>query len=149
MRKKLDLFYVLLQILLSFLLVFWKFGKLSLLNIDMYLSFTLMIIGLLIILTSILQLSKNLSPFPSPKSNSDLVTSGLYAYLRHPIYTGILILLLGYSLWQMYFSCFLFLLLLGILFYYKAKYEESLLLQKFKSYKEYQEKTKMLFPYLV
>jgi len=52
----------------------------------------LSIIGILIIGVSILQLNKNLSPFPTPKVGSHLITSGLYSIVRHPIYLGILVL---------------------------------------------------------
>ena len=36
-----------------------------------------------------LQLNRNLSPFPSPKKESKLSTSGAYKYIHHPIYTGL------------------------------------------------------------
>ena len=45
-------------------------------------------LGFLIILTALLQLNTNLSPFPKPKNNATLITSGVYKYVRHPIYSG-------------------------------------------------------------
>ena len=48
-------------------------------------------IGFLIILSAILELNTSLSPFPKPKNKASLVTTGVYRYIRHPIYTGILL----------------------------------------------------------
>ena len=50
-----------------------------------------MLTGIAIIVVSILQLNKNLSPFPTPKENSELITTGLFSKIRHPIYSGILL----------------------------------------------------------
>ena len=44
--------------------------------------------GLSLMALAALQLNRNLSPFPSPKKKSRLITSGAYKYVRHPIYTG-------------------------------------------------------------
>ncbi|MCP9757282.1 DUF1295 domain-containing protein [Lacihabitans sp. CCS-44] len=48
-------------------------------------SLLVAIIGFLIVLVALLNLDKNLTAFPTPKNNSELITSGLYRYVRHPI----------------------------------------------------------------
>ena len=57
-------------------------------------------ISVSIFVMSILQLNKNLSPFPSPKTDSILVTHGIFKYIRHPIYTAIILGMLVWSLYQ-------------------------------------------------
>ena len=91
------------------------------------------------------QLNKNLTPFPTPKENGFLINTGLYKYVRHPIYSGIFLAAIGIafytsSYWQLVIS---FILL--ILFYYKSKYEESLLIETYKEYEEYKKVTRRFF----
>lgn len=122
----------------------------------MKLSATLQRIGLilsffggLIILLALLQLNKNLSPFPTPKNNSTLLENGLYKYTRHPIYSGIILLFIGFSVYQNSWYKLLISLLLVILFYLKSVYEEQRLEQKFPEYKNYKTKTGRFFPWFL
>lgn len=105
------------------------------------------IFGAIIIILAILQLNKNLSPFPTPKNNTTLLQNGLYKYMRHPIYSGIIFLFTGYSLYQNSFYKLGISLLLVILFYFKSNYEEQRLEQKFPDYKLYKNKTGKFFPW--
>jgi protein-S-isoprenylcysteine O-methyltransferase Ste14 len=103
------------------------------------------ILGFLVIVIAILQLKKNLTPFPTPKDNGVLINTGLYKYVRHPIYSGIFLAAIGIafytgSYWQLAIS---FILL--ILFYYKSMYEESLLIEKYKDYENYKKVTRRFF----
>jgi len=104
--------------------------------------------GGVIIILALFQLNKNLSPFPTPKNNTTLLQNGLYKYMRHPIYTGIILLFTGYSLYQNSFYKLGIALLLVILFYFKSNYEEQRLEQKFPDYKLYKNKTGKFFPWI-
>jgi protein-S-isoprenylcysteine O-methyltransferase Ste14 len=83
------------------------------------------------------------------KDEPELVTSGPYRYVRHPIYTGILVAVLGTSLvvdlyWLMA------LVLLGAYFVYSARVEERLMTDTFPgAYPNYRAHTKMLIPFLL
>jgi len=84
----------------------------------------------------------------SVKENPELITGGPYARLRHPIYTGIMMAvvgstLLGAGLW-------LFIpLVMGGYFHYSAKKEEALMLRLFpQEYPGYMERTAMLVPFV-
>lgn len=110
-----------------------------------YLGVIISILGFLIIIIAILQLNKNLTPLPTPKENGSLINTGLYKYVRHPIYSGIFLAAIGIafytgSYWQLAIS---FILL--ILFYFKSKYEESLLNEKYKEYEHYKKVTRRFF----
>ncbi|WP_108801972.1 isoprenylcysteine carboxylmethyltransferase family protein [Aquimarina sp. Aq107] len=106
----------------------------------------ILIMGILIVLVSLVQLNKNLSPFPTPKLNSKLIKTGLYKFMRHPIYTGILGIAFGYgfyigSIFKLMITTFIF-----VLFYFKSKYEEKKLLGFFSEYEAYKKTTSRFLP---
>jgi len=106
------------------------------------------VFGGIIITLALLQLNKNLSPFPTPKESSSLLQSGLYKFIRHPIYTGIILLFSGYSVYQNSVYKLLVSVVLVILFYLKSIYEEERLEQTFPDYKNYKTKTGRFFPWI-
>lgn len=111
-----------------------------------FLHLAFVVLGAFIVVLGMLQLNKNLSPFPTPKKDSALITSGLFKYVRHPIYTGILIaaFFLAFYLHSGY-KLLVFLLLL-LLFYSKSIYEEKELLEKFPEYESYMANTGRFIP---
>ncbi|MEI6593934.1 MAG: isoprenylcysteine carboxylmethyltransferase family protein [Bacteroidota bacterium] len=113
-----------------------------------YASLSVAIIGFMIITLAILQLNKNLTPFPTPKENGTLIQNGLYKFVRHPIYTGIILLTVGFgfyrsSIWEISIG-----FALWILFYFKSKYEENLLAKHFDDYGKYKKTTGRFFPFI-
>lgn len=106
----------------------------------------LLTLGALTGLLSIIQLNKNLSPFPTPITGGKLIETGLYKYIRHTIYTGILSTLLGYGLYSGSGYKILITMTLLVLFFYKSKYEEKKLSLVFSEYPEYMKKTGRFFP---
>lgn len=103
-------------------------------------------VGLVIAFVAVLQLNKNLSPFPTPKSNSELIKNGLYKYIRHPIYTGLLLMFFGYAVFSESFYRLVVASLLLILFHVKSRYEEQKLKQSFLEYASYQTYTGRFWP---
>jgi len=110
-------------------------------------SFLTALIGMILVLFSMLQLKRNLSPFPTPISDGYLIKEGLYKYIRHPIYSGIILTSFGFgifreSLWKLGVST-----LLTLLFLYKSKYEEKQLSGHFPDYAAYKKSTGRFFPF--
>jgi len=84
----------------------------------------------------------------SLKEDPQLVTSGPYARVRHPIYSGVLLAMLGsgfaISLWW-----FMFFVVNAAQFVYAARKEEQHMLQVFPdSYPGYMRRTRMLIPFV-
>lgn len=83
------------------------------------------------------------------KKDHELVTSGIYAYIRHPIYAGMSLSYFGTQLVVGSYFLFIFLLVYSIVANNQAKKEEKVLIERFGSrYKEYMKKTKMFIPYI-
>ncbi len=144
-----DILYVGLQLVLFVL--FFIPGSRSTVPAENFLKYCSIIVvfaGFIILLLAMLQLNKNLTPFPSPKADSTLIQEGLYRYVRHPIYSGILLIASGMSLYDLSVWRGGVTLMLGILFYFKSRYEEVLLQRRFGAYREYQMKTGRFFPML-
>jgi protein-S-isoprenylcysteine O-methyltransferase Ste14 len=83
-------------------------------------------------------------------AEQELVQSGPYAYVRHPIYSGFLTMALGTAMTYGRLLGVLILVASVAGLYLRAMREESLLLVKFPtSYRPYKERTKALIPYLL
>ncbi|MCB0696525.1 MAG: isoprenylcysteine carboxylmethyltransferase family protein [Chitinophagaceae bacterium] len=111
-----------------------------------YSGLAVSVLGGIIIIYAIITLNNNLTAFPTPKSNGVLITRGLYKYIRHPIYTGILLLTSGYGTYSENTLRLCVSVGLLILFLYKARYEESLLRNKFPEYGNYIKQSGMFLP---
>jgi protein-S-isoprenylcysteine O-methyltransferase Ste14 len=84
----------------------------------------------------------------SVQENAELVTTGPYAYVRNPIYTGMLLAMIGSTivigLWWL-----AILAVSAVYFVYSAKQEEKLLVQQFPgTFPAYKARTRMLVPFL-
>jgi len=105
-------------------------------------------IGFLWALLAIMSMNSLVSPFPSPKEGMQLQTDGIYKFSRHPIYAGILVLFYAWGIAHASEYKIAVGLSFHIFIYFKAKYEEQLLQQKFSQYEAYKQKTGMFFPKL-
>ena len=59
-------------------------------------GFLIIIIAFIILLVAIKDLGSNLSPFPRPIYNSNLVTKGVYRFTRHPMYYSLIFISFGF-----------------------------------------------------
>jgi protein-S-isoprenylcysteine O-methyltransferase Ste14 len=94
------------------------------------LGIILMIAGLAVVLIALLSLGAALTPTPVPQESAALRTGGIYALVRHPVYSGILVAALGFtlavgSIWQVVLWA-----MLVVFFYGKAFWEDRLLAER-------------------
>jgi protein-S-isoprenylcysteine O-methyltransferase Ste14 len=85
----------------------------------------------------------------SVKEDPELVTTGPYAYVRHPIYAGLWLAMLGsgiaQSVWWLVPVVFG-----GGYFFYSARKEEKVMLKRFPDeYRAYVKRTKMFVPFVL
>jgi protein-S-isoprenylcysteine O-methyltransferase Ste14 len=92
--------------------------------------------------------SGNLTASPLPRKDSSLVTSGPYRYVRHPMYTGLIMIFLPAVAENLTPTRLVVLTLFLLIISFKIKLEEELLGARYPDYSDYKRKTKNLFPYL-
>lgn len=107
-----------------------------------------LLVGIVLAGGGVFSLGNSLSPFPKPRDDSEFVDRGVYRIVRHPIYSGLLFLALGWSLLQTSIVTLLLTIVLGIFFDRKSAHEESWLTQKFAAYQDYQTRVRKLIPWL-
>ena len=105
-------------------------------------------VGLVILALSIFKLGGSLTASPIPKNDSELKTDGLYKWMRHPIYSGLIATALGLAIEAESLLAILVALVLIALLNYKATWEESFLLERYPEYRSYMSKTGRFVPRL-
>ena len=96
-----DLMFVSIQLLLFIVYIIPLFSlDFKIFEPFKYIGLVIAILGLLILMGALLQLNKNLTPFPTPLSDGTLIKTGLYKLVRHPIYSGIILAAIGFGLFQ-------------------------------------------------
>jgi len=107
-----------------------------------FVGFLIIIIALIILLVAIKDLGRNLSPFPRPINNSNLVTSGIYRFTRHPMYYSLIFISLGVFITKLSIYYLFLSISLGLIIKFKIALEEQYLNNKFKNYLLYKNEVK-------
>jgi protein-S-isoprenylcysteine O-methyltransferase Ste14 len=87
-----------------------------------------------------------LTPFPRPTERHELVTGGPFRWVRHPIYSGVLLTALGACLISGSWPALAFSLALFVLFDLKSRREELWLSQLHPEYLDYRRRTRKFVP---
>lgn len=113
------------------------------------LGMLIQMLGFSLGLISIFQMKlHNLSIKPEPKENAELIQSGIYKYIRHPMYMSILVFLCPLIDFESNSISLNLFILLIIVLAFKMNYEETLLRSKFPEYENYIGTTKRLIPFI-
>jgi protein-S-isoprenylcysteine O-methyltransferase Ste14 len=139
--------FVGIQFALIFSIIFSPSGN-ELFNLQRELGWFLVILGSFGILVSMKQLGSALTALPESKPGASLVTEGLYKFVRHPIYSFLILLTAGITLEKSSLVALAFFSLLILLLQLKYRYEDRLLRLKWLEAEQYQENTPALFPRL-
>ena len=97
-------------------------------------GFLIIIIALIILLVAIKDLGRNLSPFPRPLNNSNLVTTGIYRFNRHPMYYSLIFISFGVFITKLSIYNLSLSISLVLIIKFKIALEEQYLNKKFKNY---------------
>jgi protein-S-isoprenylcysteine O-methyltransferase Ste14 len=103
-------------------------------------------VGAVVSLAAFPQLGRALTPMPEPRPDAELTTTGLYRWVRHPIYSGVLAMAWGWALAHPSWVTAVLAAALTGLFTAKASYEEGLLRERFAEYADYAKRTPRFVP---
>ena len=106
-------------------------------------GFLIIIIAFIILLVAIKDLGRNLSPFPRPIKNSNLVTKGIYRFTRHPMYYSLISISIGVFIIKLSIYYLFLTISLVLIIKFKIALEEKYLINKFKNYLYYKNEVKV------
>ena len=95
-----------------------------------------------------IHLKGNWSATVTVKEGHELIRSGPYKYVRHPIYTGLIFGIFGMAIWAGEWRGIFAVLLTILAFTYKSRTEERELVKNFPEYEDYRRKTAALIPFI-
>lgn len=108
------------------------------------------VVGAVVALGASRRLGPALTASPEPRSGGQLVTGGLYGWVRHPIYTGVILVMVGASIGTGSVWAVLISLVLMPFFVYKSGYEEGMLRARYPSYGAYADRVRWrLIPFVI
>lgn len=114
-----------------------------------YLGLILFLVGSILRLAAAFELGHRFSGLVAIQPDHQLKTDGLYRYVRHPSYTGLLLAMIGWALLFRSTICLVLNVLLIYLLLSRMADEESFLEAQFGvEYRTYRQKTWRLFPFV-
>ncbi len=144
-------FYVLIQVIVIGLIMGFSLrdrNDFGVSGLNSIMGIVFIATGGVLALFSFINFGQMVTPNPVPLENYTLKTSGMYKYIRHPIYSSLLLALLGLVIYCQSMPGLVF-WFTGVFFIgYKTRFEEKQLMLKFPEYKEYQLHTKKLIPFI-
>lgn len=108
----------------------------------------LMSLGLVLSARGLLDLRHALTPLPHPRDGAELVESGIYARVRHPIYGGLMVGSLGWAIAWASLPATLLVAGLALFFTLKSAREEAWLLGHYAGYAAYRDRTRRFIPWI-
>ncbi|MEM9120869.1 MAG: isoprenylcysteine carboxylmethyltransferase family protein [Cyanobacteria bacterium P01_F01_bin.56] len=106
-------------------------------------SFAVILLG-----RGLIDLGDNLTPLPYPREDSSLVQTGIYGWVRHCLYSGLIFGTAAYSLWTLSLPHFVVTGMLLIILDLKARKEEAWLCDRFPEYADYRQQVSKFIPWL-
>ena len=111
-------------------------------------GFALVLLGAWLGIAGVRALGVNRTVFPVPKPGAQLVTTGIFARVRHPLYASVIALGFGWALLWCSGPAFALAAAQVIFLYAKARLEERLLRERFAEYADYSLRVPRLVPRL-
>lgn len=112
-------------------------------------AFCLLLAGLLIMIFAIRNYDWKSFVGITEEKNYALVITGMNRYVRHPLYSGTMLFVMGYFTWQPFVKNFILVILMWVYLAIGIIYEERKLVKLYGDvYKNYQKKVKKMIPFI-
>lgn len=109
---------------------------------------TLLLGGVTLAVRGTRDLRDALTPLPYPRAEANLIQTGIYARVRHPIYGGIVVGAVGWGLVTASIPALGIALVAWVFFVVKSIREEAWLVERFSDYPAYRSRTRRLIPWI-
>lgn len=106
----------------------------------------LVVAGLVIGIVGVRDLGPSLTPVPRPKDGAALVQKGIYGWVRHPLYLGLVLGALGWALFSASLLGVAFTVALAVFLDLKARREEVWLRERYPLYAHYARRVRRFVP---
>ena len=115
-----------------------------------WIGLVLCVAGLAFCIWARFTLGRNWSGVVTLKGGHELIMRGPYAWVRHPIYTGLLTMFVATMIVLGHIAGIIAVPFVFVSFWIKLSYEEKLMLQKFpEEYAAYQQRVKRIIPFVL
>jgi protein-S-isoprenylcysteine O-methyltransferase Ste14 len=104
--------------------------------------------GVLLFIRGVVDLGGAMTPLPKPRADGELVDTGAYALVRHPIYGGLIIAAFGWALLRASVMAIALAALLAVFFRLKSAREEGWLEKRYPGYAAYRGRTRRFIPWI-
>jgi protein-S-isoprenylcysteine O-methyltransferase Ste14 len=114
-----------------------------------YIGLAITVVGLVFAVLARLYIGKNWSALIQVREGHELIQTGPYAVVRHPIYSGLMLATLGTAIAYGELSGFLGFVLVVAAWGYKSRLEEAAMAEQFGAqYEKYRSQVKGLIPFV-
>lgn len=104
--------------------------------------------GGVVAIAGVAALKEKLTPFPAPKSQSDLVQTGVYRFVRHPLYSSIIVTSFGWAVFRESWPVLAVSFVMIWFFSAKVRIEERWLRESFPEYSAYEQRVARFVPWI-
>ena len=104
--------------------------------------------GIPLIARGVTDLGGAMTPLPRPRDDAELVVTGVYALVRHPIYAGLILAAFGWAIVRASIAAVLLAAILAMFFRLKSAREERWLATRYPGYAAYRARTRRFIPWV-
>jgi len=104
-------------------------------------------LGIALIVWAVLVFGRGVTPSPLPSNRAQLRTRGPYRWIRHPMYTGVIVLMAGSALGRRNWIAAVLWILLVVFLLTKMRWEERRLMETYPGYDSYRKTVPALIPF--